>query len=63
MVFNDAFNNMSLISWRSILLMEEIGVTGKTTDLLQVTDRFYHIMWYLQRIALNGIRTGTGNRL
>ena len=40
MVFNDTFNNMSLISWRSILLMEEIGVTGKTTDLLQVTDRF-----------------------
>jgi hypothetical protein len=40
MVFNTTFNNISFISWRSVLLMEE------TTDLAQVTDKLYHIMWY-----------------
>jgi hypothetical protein len=27
MVFNVTFNNISLISWRSVLLVEEIGVS------------------------------------
>jgi len=27
MVFNATFNNISAISWRSVLLVEEIGVT------------------------------------
>ena len=38
MVFNAIFNNISAISWRSVLLVKEIGVPEKTTDLLQVTD-------------------------
>ena len=29
MVFNDTFNNISVISWRSVLLMEETGVPGE----------------------------------
>jgi len=29
MVFNDTFNNISVTSWRSVLLVEEIGVTGE----------------------------------
>ena len=33
MVFNATFNNISVISWRSVLLVE------KTTDLPQVTDK------------------------
>ena len=40
MVFNATFNNISVISWRSVLLVE------KTTDLPQVTDNLYHIMLY-----------------
>jgi len=28
MVFNATFNNISVISWRSVLLVEEIGVPG-----------------------------------
>ena len=33
MVFNATFNNISAISWRSVLLVEE------TTDLTKVTDK------------------------
>jgi hypothetical protein len=47
MVFNATNNNISVISLRSVLLLEVIGVFGKkTTDMLQVTDKVYHKMWY-----------------
>ena len=39
MVFNATFNNISLISWRSILLVEETRVPRENHDLLQVTDK------------------------
>jgi len=29
MVFNATFNNVSVKAWRSVLLMEEIGVAGE----------------------------------
>jgi hypothetical protein len=29
MVFNAAFNNISVISWRSVLLVEQTGVSGE----------------------------------
>ena len=29
MVFNDTFNSISFISWRSVLLVEETGVPGE----------------------------------
>jgi hypothetical protein len=29
MVFNATFNNISVISWQSVLLVEETGVYGK----------------------------------
>jgi hypothetical protein len=33
MVFNATFNNISVISWRSVLLVEEIGVPGENHRL------------------------------
>jgi hypothetical protein len=34
MVFNTTFNNISVISWQSILLVEEIGVTRENPSSL-----------------------------
>jgi len=44
MVFNATFNNISVISWWSVLVVEETGGPGE--NLSQVTDKFYHIMLY-----------------
>jgi hypothetical protein len=33
MVFNATFNNISVISWRSVLLEEETGVPGENHRL------------------------------
>ena len=45
MVFNATFNNISVISWRAVLLVEEYP--ENTTDLSQVTDKLSHIMLYI----------------
>jgi hypothetical protein len=43
MVSKATFNNISVISWWSVLLVE---YTEKTTDLSQVSDELYHIILY-----------------
>ena len=46
MVLKATCNNISVMSWGSVLLVEETGVLGETTDLSQVTDKLHHIMLY-----------------
>jgi len=44
MVVNAALNNMSVISWRSVLIMEEIGENHRTAAS---HSQPYNIMLYL----------------
>jgi hypothetical protein len=41
MVFNATFNNISVISWGSVLLVDETVVPEKPTEL-----KLYHIILY-----------------
>jgi hypothetical protein len=50
MVFNATSNNISVILWWSVLLVE------KTTDLLQVTDKLDHLMLYQVRLTMSTIQ-------
>jgi len=53
MVFNAIFNNISVISWRSVLLVEETEYPKKTINLSQVTDKRHYIMLYLVHLVMN----------
>ena len=69
MVFNATFNNISVISWRSVLLMEEteVPLVKPTTELLEVIEKLCHVMvyriLYTVYLVMNGIQTLRGDRL
>ena len=52
MMFSATFNNILVVLWQSVLLVE------KTTDLPQFTDKLYHKMY---RVLLTMSRIQTHN--
>jgi len=48
MEFNATFSNISVISWQSVLLVEYLS---------QVTDKRYHIQFYLIHLVMSGIQS------
>jgi hypothetical protein len=45
MVFNATFNNISVISWRSVLLLEETGVPGENHRPVTIMLYQVHLIW------------------
>jgi hypothetical protein len=56
-VINATFNNISVISWRSIFWLKKPEYLENTTDLPQVINKLHHTTFYRVLLAMSGIRT------
>ena len=55
MMFNATFNNITVISWQSVLLVEETGVPGEKTPTGRKS--LTNIMLYRAHLAMSGFRS------
>jgi hypothetical protein len=46
MVLKSTFNNMSVVSWQSVILVEETRVLGENHGPVKSPKKVYHIMLY-----------------
>ena len=53
---NVTFNNISVISWWSVLLVEKTEYPEKITDMSQVNDKLDHTLLYRVYVAMSGVR-------
>jgi hypothetical protein len=57
MVFNATFNNISVILWRSVLLVEETGVPGENhRPVVSHWQILSHNVVCRVHLAMNGVR-------
>jgi hypothetical protein len=47
MVFNATFNNISVLSWRSVLLVEETRVPGENHLPVNTKIFFYELLYFI----------------
>ena len=59
MAFNATFDDISVIFWRSVLLMEETGVPGENHRPAVSHWQTYHIMLYWVQLAWAGFELTT----